>query len=109
MLFTNEELKFLQEERNAKIRIQNEKVRKENERIANGLNYSIELYYIESQENGSRFEEIEMEGFVNAEKIFSTYRKMGHTLRLAKINLSLDDKKVFAVNFKYSDGSEKKF
>lgn len=106
MLFTSEELKILQEEGNSIIRERNQKIRKENERIESGLNYSVELYYIRSREDGSRFEEIEMEGFKNAKKIFNAYRGIGHNLRLRKIILSLDNKNVFTVNFKYKTGIE---
>ena len=76
-----------------------EKLRKEQERLeflTSGTDYELEIYY-----NDKSPEFISLEGYENGFKVLETYRKIGFNLNVRKLKLTLNEKKVKVINFKY--------
>ena len=77
------------------------KVKKKLNQLYNGRNFRLNIIFLNVQNNGLMYDEIELEGFKNATDIFESYRKIGHNLKIYSMTLFLDDKKVKRLKFTY--------
>jgi len=65
--------------------------------LENGTQYELEIYF----KDGKSPEFISLEGYKNGFGILEAYRKIGFSLNVRKLVLTLDNKKVKSINFKY--------
>jgi hypothetical protein len=63
--------------------------------------FQVEILYLNPNYNGKRFDLFDVEGIDNAMMIFNDYRSNGHSMKLRKICLHCEGKKIKGVNFKY--------
>jgi len=90
-----------------KLEAKNNRIRRENKKIAlankiySGQQFTLILIYLEKQDSGLYYEEIELEGSKNALMIFDQYRKFGHSLKLRSLTMNVEGSKTKKVNFTY--------
>ena len=72
--------------------------------ISNATNFSISIFYRDSVKYEDRplYESIELEGFENAELIYSTYHKMAFNTKIQKLVMKMNNKHLKGINFKYN-------
>ena len=80
------------------------KLEEKRREILKATDFSLKIYYRDSVKYSGRelFEEIELEGFDNAETIFNVYREMAFKLKIQKLVMMKEGEKVKGVNFKYN-------
>ncbi len=71
-----------------------------NEKLRAGTNYCLHVVF-KSPVSDRLYDEIPLEGFENAMMIFAEYRRIGHSLGLYSLTLTLEDEKIKKLYFKY--------
>ena len=71
-------------------------------RIATGTTFTFFVQYMDKLSNGLYFDEFEVEGYKNMNMILEQYKKIGHSLKLRCLEITLDTERVQKLRFKYN-------
>jgi len=84
------------------LELNKKRVQDQNERLMKGINFELCVIYntYPGDNKPKKVDWIPLEGFENANLIFSKYRRLAFKLNLYSITLTLDDKKIKKVTFK---------
>ena len=70
------------------------------QKMQSGKTYVLYMRY-KNKTGVDAYEEIELEGWKNADMIFEMYKGFGHNMKLNHLELSLNGEKIKRVNFNY--------